>query len=196
MVTSKHSIVVVDDLTVLSLDELSRRYMDIHNQSQLMKGFILLEARERLTSNNEFGDWVDVHGLSVDSQQQRTAFMNLARFFKDHSMEGIKMTAAYQISSPSNEDVAEGVYQEVAGKNLSVKAVKDLIKQKKAILSPDLINGDILPASKIIINEKDVDSVVDLTNGIYTSEEDKVQFLKACIKKIRSHTEPITGELV
>jgi hypothetical protein len=132
-----------ESLNDMTTEQLADRYVDINSQSQMMKGLILLKARELFLSNKEFGDWVNsVHGLSVDSQQNRTLFINLASFFKDRDMSGISLTAAYAISSPANQDVAEDVYQEVLNKNLHVKEVKRLIKQKKAITVATSDNPD------------------------------------------------------
>ena len=102
---------VGDDLATLSLDDLAQRYVSIDQQSQLYKGLILLEARERFVSDKEFGEWVVTHGLSVGTtQQNRTLFMNLAKFFKNRDMTGISLTVAYEISRPQNSSVAEEIY--------------------------------------------------------------------------------------
>lgn len=126
------------DLTVLSLDDLANQYIEIDRQSHLLKGKILLEARSRFPSDKEFGQWISTHSLCVGSQQVRNRLMHLADFFDDtRDMSGISITAAYAISSPLNRSRAIEVYAEVHGKNLPVKAVKDLlviendIKEKK-----------------------------------------------------------------
>jgi hypothetical protein len=130
-----------NDLTGLSTEELAQRYNGIDRQSQLFKGLILLEARGRFASDKEFGQWIATHGLSVGSQQSRTIFINLARFFKDKDMEGISMTAAYEISRPENADVAEKIYMDVINKNLSVKEIKQKIKIAKSIPAISLDNS-------------------------------------------------------
>jgi hypothetical protein len=67
----------------LNLDELANRYIEIDNQAHMMKGLILLEARNRFTSNNEFGDWVkSVIAICDDGFQVRNRLMNYAKFFK------------------------------------------------------------------------------------------------------------------
>lgn len=120
------------NLKDLSLEELATRYEDIDRQSQLFKGLILLEARSRFKSNNEFGDWVkSVQTLCLDAQEVRTRYMNLARYFKDKEMTGISITAAYEISAPINEAIADKVYEYAKGKNLKVAEVKQKIAELK-----------------------------------------------------------------
>ncbi len=118
------------DLKELSLDDLAVRYEEIDRQSHLLKGKILLEARSRFESDKEFGRWIATQTLCLGSgtQKTRNRLMHLADFFtNDRDMQGISITAAYEISSPSNSEIAEKVYKEVREKNLSVKEVKELI---------------------------------------------------------------------
>ncbi len=118
---------ITHDLTVLSLDDLAIQYAEIDQQSNLLKGNILLEARSRFPSDKEFGQWISTHSLCVGSQQSRNRLMHLADFFSDgRDMEGIAITAAYEISAPVNRGKALAAYNKVRGKNLSVKEVKDL----------------------------------------------------------------------
>ena len=119
------------DLTNLSIDELAFRFIEIDQQSHLLKGRILLEARSRFLSDKEFGQWVSTHSLCVGSKQSRNRLMHLADFFgSDRDMTGITITAAYEISAPANSDRALTVYKKVYGKNLSVKEVKALLIEK------------------------------------------------------------------
>lgn len=122
-----------NDLTILSLEQLVERYNQIDKQSQLFKGLILLEARERFLSDKEFGQWVATVGLSDSSRFTRSTYMNLARFFKNRDMTGISMTAAYEISAPCNADIAEEIYSIALFKNLPVAEVKRQIALKKGI---------------------------------------------------------------
>lgn len=115
----------------LTLDELAHRYADIDQQSQMLKGQILLEARERFPSDKEFGQWIVTVGLSDSSRYTRSTYMNLARFFKDRDITGISITAAYEISAPINADIAEEIYEYTRGKNMAVADVKTLIAKKK-----------------------------------------------------------------
>lgn len=116
------------DLSVLSIEELAVQYVEIDRQSHLLRGKILLEARNRFQSDKEFGQWISAHSLCVGSQQSRNRLMHLARFFDDNrDMAGITITAAYEISSPVNQSKAVEVYEQVYGKNLPVKKVKELL---------------------------------------------------------------------
>jgi len=119
------------DLKGLSLDDLAVRYEEIDRQSHILKGKILLEARSRFGSDKEFGKWISTQTLCLGSgtQKTRNRLMHLAEFFDDDNrdMEGISITAAYEISSPANKEIAEKIYGEVHKKNLSVKEVKALI---------------------------------------------------------------------
>lgn len=73
-------------LSDLSLAQLVDNYAQVDQQSQLLKGLILLEARKRFTSNNDFGKWVESVGtLCSDTRQARTKYMNFASYFKDKS---------------------------------------------------------------------------------------------------------------
>ncbi|MEE9338223.1 MAG: hypothetical protein V3U87_09100 [Methylococcaceae bacterium] len=122
--------IIPPDLQGLSLDDLAIQYAEIDQQSNLLKGNILLEARSRFPSDKEFGQWISTHSLCVGSQQSRNRLMHLADFFCDgRDMEGITITAAYEISAPVNRDKAMTVYHEVRGKNLSVKEVKGLLAE-------------------------------------------------------------------
>lgn len=123
----------VDKFTLadLTLEQLADRYKDIDRQSQMMKGLILLEARNRFSSNQEFGNWVVNIELSDDSFQNRNLFMNLARFFQNRKMSGISLTVAYEISRPSNKDIAEKIYEYALNKNLKVLDIKEKIKLGK-----------------------------------------------------------------
>ncbi len=122
--------IIPPDLAGLSLDDLAAQYAEIDQQSNLLKGNILLEARSRFPSDKEFGQWISTHSLCVGSQQSRNRLMHLADFFSEgRDMEGIAITAAYEISAPVNRDKALTVYNKVRGKNLSVKEVKGLLAE-------------------------------------------------------------------
>ncbi len=127
-------------LSDLTLDELVNRYNQIDYQSHIMKGLILLEARSRFPSNNEFGDWIQsVHSICLDSQPVRTRLMNFASYFKNKDTTGISLSACYEISAPINSNIADKVYQEALNKNLSVAEIKAEIAKAKG-LSPQSEN--------------------------------------------------------
>jgi hypothetical protein len=120
-----------DNLKTLTLNELVSRYEQIEQQGQLLQGRILLEVRSRFPGDAEFGRWCAAQTSCVGevTQQHRTRLMNLARFFDgvNRTLDKISLTAAYEISAPKNEDIAEIVYKDVCGKSCSVATVKEFI---------------------------------------------------------------------
>jgi hypothetical protein len=203
------------DLTGLSLEGLAQRYNDIDQQSQIYKGLILLEARGRFSSDKEFGQWIATHGLSVSSQQNRTLFMNLARFFKDKDMRGISLTAAYEISRPDNSDVAEKIYAEVLNKNLSVSEIKRKIKVAKSVPAIDasaateeereeqdqnLSTEEQVDAGSIVIETEVVKKpgdLIDLTlshlGSLNLDLFEKIEVLKKCLDLLQAKLEVDTA---
>lgn len=187
-----------DSLHGMSTEQLANQYASINSQSQMMKGLILLKAREQFPSNIEFGDWVNsVHALCVDGQQVRNRYMHLANFFKSRAMTGISITAAYQISKPDNDSVAVEVYEEVINKNLPVKDITRLIRQKKAItgaafdkhhdsvVTPKSMSekkgNDVRP----IISPENAKTVMDMVDGLGLQTADAVALLEDCIEKLK-----------
>ncbi len=175
--------IIPPDLAGLSLNDLAAQYAEIDQQSNLLKGNILLEARSRFPSDKEFGQWISTHSLCVGSQQSRNRLMHLADFFSDgRDMEGIAITAAYEISAPVNRDKALTVYKKVRGKNLSVKEIKGL-----------LVEGDEKRIEKInskeeiikkIGDEKDIQRVaIDLVDHVMLGKTNlfKLNVLKEAI---------------
>ncbi len=171
---------IVPDLAGLSLDDLAIQYAEIDQQSNLLKGNILLEARSRFPSDKEFGQWISTHSLCVGSQQSRNRLMHLADFFSEgRDMEGIAITAAYEISAPVNRDKALTVYNKVRGKNLSVKEVKGLLSEG-SVKRIEKINSKV----EEIKNSDDVQRmVVELVDNVMLGKTDlfKLEVLKKAI---------------
>jgi len=121
------------DLTVLTLDDLVIQFKVVDRQYHFIKGKILLEARQRFKSDQDFGKWIVSHSLCVGTQQTRNRLMHLADFFdtEQRDMSGISLTAAYEISAPINREKAAEVYDQAHDKNLSVKEVKALLNNTK-----------------------------------------------------------------
>lgn len=118
-------------LKKLTLEELAVRYKEIDYQSQLFKGHILLEARDRFQSNIEFGQWLSVNFTELNSSNTGK-IINLARFFQgDRTLEGISVSAGYLISAPKNKEIAEDVYKEIKDKNLKLEEIKAVINSYK-----------------------------------------------------------------
>lgn len=168
-----------------SLEQLAEQYSTIDEQSQMMKGLILLAAKERLPANKEFGEWVKKnHALCVDSQQVRNRYMNLARFFKNLSMNGISLTAAYHISKPDNELIAEEVYYQVRGRNLKIEEVDKIIREQKSKWGLLPILYEKKP--EIIVDKEKINQVLELVNSFNFGTDAQVKFLKQCILEIKS----------
>jgi hypothetical protein len=178
-------------LSDLSLDELAIRFHQIDSQAQLLKGLILLEARERFKSNNEFGQWVVDVGLSADNRQNRNLFMNLAKFFKDRDMTGISLTAAYEISRPDNAEVAEDIYAYALNKNLKVAEVKRKIEIAKSITSNnnnEIKENTINSESAEIKKDEEIDvikKIIAFVNSFESDANKKIELLEKSIQNIK-----------
>jgi hypothetical protein len=177
----------------LTLEQLADQYAQINKQYQMMKGLILLEARERFLSNNEFGDWVkSVHALCVDGQQVRNRYMNLAKFFKDRPMTGISLTVAYEISKPDNESIAEQIYNKAVNNNLSVEYVKELTIELKSDVQPRLKNSKSPTSSDTQLTQ-----IFELVKGFNLTSDASIDLLNACILKFKDMSiDVIEGEVV
>jgi len=131
-------------LKKLTLEELAVRYKEIDYQSQLFKGQILLEARDRFQSNIEFGQWLSVNFTELNSSNTGK-LINLARFFHgDRTLEGIPVSAGYLISAPKNKEIAEDVYRKIKDKNLKLEEIKAVINSYKqeATSSPEEVQDE------------------------------------------------------
>jgi hypothetical protein len=125
----------VVDLSSLTLNELVAQYIDVDRQSHILKGQILLEARRRFVSNQEFGEW---RSLNFSGLPQQTAnnLMSLARYFNEKSrpLAHIPVSAGYLISAPINEPIAEIVYKKTLElEKPTLKDVRELIEQLKNV---------------------------------------------------------------
>ena len=190
-------------LTDLSLEQLAERYGQIDQQSQFLKGVILLEARQRFPSNNEFGEWIESVGtLCSDTRQARTKFMNFARYFQNKDRNGISLTACYEISAPVNEDVADKVYEYALNKNLSVSDIKAKIKEEKKRLPALESNAEHHDQESFtetdhetgqkeeLMPREDVSEFVKLILSDIQSlpQNEAVRVLKLCLKELNKHS--------
>ena len=193
----------VTSLSDLSLDDLANRYYEIHCQSHLMKGLILLEARNRFSSNNEFGDWVQsVQSICLDSQPVRTRLMNYAKYFKEKDITGISLSACYEISAPVNEDVADKVYEYALNRNLSVADIKAKIKEEKKLLATLESNTeehnqesftetdhDTIKKEELMPREDVSEFVKLILSDVQSlSQNEAVRVLKLCLKELNKHS--------
>jgi hypothetical protein len=170
-----------------------------------MKGLILLEARNRFSSNNEFGDWVQsVQSICLDSQPVRTRLMNYAKYFKEKDITGISLSACYEISAPVNEDVADKVYEYALNRNLSVTDIKAKIKEEKKLLpilesnaeEDDQDHESFTEADhdtnkkEELMPREDVSEFVKLILSDVQSlpQNEAVRVLKLCLKELNKHS--------
>ena len=169
-------------LTNLSIQELATRYVEINSQSQMMKGLILLQARERLPSNIEFGNWVkSISALCADGHQTLNRYMNFASYFKDKDREGISLTACYEISAPINADIADNLYQIALNQNLSVAQIKAEIVKGKGL--PESIGeSELMPLGDISRFMKQV--LADIGE---LSKNDAIRVLDECKKELKNN---------
>lgn len=167
------------NLKSLSLDELAHRFEDIEQQAQLMQGQILLEARNRFASDNDFGTWIEYIGGAIcsTSRQHRTRLMNLARFFEGRELDKISISAAYEISAPVNKDIAEEIYESVRGKNMPLAEVRRQIALKKGVPNTSIIPVDDKPVVKITTKEVETISTNLVNNSTELSLEQKIMQL-------------------
>jgi hypothetical protein len=193
-----------DDLTSLSLDELAFQFESIEQQSQLLQGRILLEARSRLNSDIEFGEWVSKHTgtLCSTTRQQRTRLMNLARYFGNKDIKGISLTVCYEISAPTNVDVADKVYEYALNRNLSVADIKAKIKEEKKLLPILEINSeehnqesftetdhDTVKKEELMPREDVSEFVKLILSDVQSlSQNEAVRVLKLCLKELNKHS--------
>ena len=162
--------------------------IDIILQDQLiLKGLILLEARNRFESDREFGAWVQsTQALCLGGgQPARTRYMNLARFFKDRDMTGISLTAAYEISRPDNADIAEEIYIYALNKNLQVAEIKQKIELVKT-------SSNECNIAKNSVNDKQkehikrIRKIVNLLNSFELEPNEKIELLEESIRNIKN----------
>lgn len=168
----------------LDLNELANRYIEIDSQAHMMKGLILLEARNRFPSNNEFGDWVkSVIAICDDGFQVRNRLMNYAKFFQNKDTTGISLSACYQISAPANAEVADKVYQEALNKNLSVAQIKAEIAKAKGLLTVSVKTSGELELMPL----EDISSFMAqvLADISHLSKPDAIRVLDECKKEIK-----------
>lgn len=153
------------DLSSLSLDDLAAQYIEIDRQSHILKGRILLEARRRFPSNQEFGEWRSLNFSGRLPQQTANNLMSLARFFDDSQrpLGNIPVSAGYLIAAPKYEAIAEQVYERAWG------------MEKPSLLDVKNIIQDIQPVETKPLASDNVDEIVLQISQL--SKEDLIQLL-------------------
>jgi len=176
----------------LSLNELAKQYKEIDRQSHILKGKIILSARARFNSDREFGLWLSEY-LPDLNQKQAHRLMCIAEFFDERnqrSMEGIRLSACYELSAPQHREVAEKIYQEIAGKNYPLSIIKDkLYKNKNKAIA---VNSDIKINNQLTnsVNNEFKYLVNTIINNILAniSSADSIDILKECINSIERNS--------
>lgn len=165
------------DLSVLSLDELARQYVEIDKQSHILKGQILLEARKRFPSNNEFGAWRSLNFNGRVTAQIATHLMNLARFFNEgRPLGNIPISAGYLIAAPKLEDIADVVYERVTLLDKpSLNDVKAVIYELKPDVSIESKDEDNIEIALLHLNKMTKRQLIDmLVNNITYKQLNKL----------------------
>ena len=184
-------IIPVSDLKALSLDELAERASSIVKQSNQLLARILLEGRRRFKSNKEYGQWVNsIIGLSDITFQHRNAMLNWAIFEENHPMDGISMTAGFEIAAPGNADVANKVYDYCYNKNLSVAEVKRYIMQLKSVASIEKkdVSAIVGKPGTMLMHSVSKQEINDFKNNDensnYAAEQKTDAFYEKAIEKV------------
>lgn len=148
-------------LETLSLDELAARYNDIDQQSQLFKGQILLEARNRFPSNVEFGNWLSVNFTELNSSNTGK-LINLAKFFQNgRTLDGIPLSAGYLLAAPCNQEIADQVYIQIKDKNLKLDEIKKIIDQNKCSSPVRELKADVNEDPEITFVEEVIEAELE-----------------------------------
>jgi hypothetical protein len=128
--------------------------------------------------------------------------MNLARYFGNKDIKGISLTVCYEISAPTNVDVADKVYEYALNRNLSVADIKAKIKEEKKLL-PILENNteehnqesftetdhDTVKKEELMPREDVSEFVKLILSDVQSlSQNEAVRVLKLCLKELNKHS--------
>lgn len=134
-------------------------------------------AKQEKKTIKEVIDSISFDGkLKKMSPQHLNKFIRSKDFFNDlRPMNGISATAGFLISAPQNEDIADELYKQVVGKNLSVEAVKVLIAQmrnKKSKVKPT--------TKKVAVIDDQAQKIIDFVNTLFSDTQTALQTLTTC----------------
>lgn len=123
-----------DKLKELTLDQIVDECSLIDRNSKLKYGFLLLEARTRFPSNNDFGDWCSAEFAGQLDTRRATELMSLSRFFTDIPMAEIPVSVGYMLAAPKNVEsgISEKAYKEIIDNHdgkVSIKEAKEIISK-------------------------------------------------------------------
>ncbi|MGB4498377.1 MAG: hypothetical protein WBI40_06740, partial [Methylococcaceae bacterium] len=173
-----------DNYSALDEHQLVNEYLSVDQQSQLLKGKILLEIRKRIPNNVEFGNFIEENlgTICSDTRQSRTRFMNLAKFFETRELDKISISAAYEISAPVNSDIAVEIYEIARGKNMPLAEVRRQIALKKGVSGTSVV-----PTSN--------DAGIQITAMAKTDEEIVQKAVEIMDESIKNETVKIETDL-
>lgn len=188
MLTIKAFEVTEHNLSEINTENLIGGFDLVGEQTQLLQGKILLEIRKRCNQEGKtLRDFVSNLGITSSSllklsTAQRNRLMNLAEFFNDtRPMTGISVTVAYEISAPRNETIANELYDEAVGKNLTVDEIREFIrilKNKSEASTPKL---DYI---KTVSLSEDAKKILEHVNSMNLGEGAAIKILKECYTKM------------
>ena len=130
------------NLKRITLDELAEAYHRYDGVTQLVRGMILIEGRDRFEVKvpgatkktydlKKYGAWIRDNDLDTGSTGARNNYMNLAAFFtkNDRRMDGIALSAAYEMARPKYSEVAPRVYNQVKNRNFPSNEVVRMLEE-------------------------------------------------------------------
>jgi hypothetical protein len=174
------------ELSEIDTANLIDGFDSVGEQTQLLKGKILLEIRKRC-----YRDGITLKDLILSlgikhssllelSPAQRNRLMNLAEFFNDERpMSGISVTVAYEISAPRNEAIADKLYKEAFEKNLTVEDIKswiDIFNNKKDTTK--------LKYDTHVKLSEDAKKILDHVHSLNLNGNTAIKALKECYTKM------------
>jgi hypothetical protein len=186
MISIKAFEVTQHALSEINTENLISGFDSVGEQTQLLKGKILLEIRKRCHKEGiTLKDLITSLGIKHSSllnlsPAQRNRLMNLAEFFNDERpMSGISVTVAYEISAPRNEKIAEKLYGEAFEKNLTVDDIKvfiDIFNKKKSTTKLDYV--------KTVSVSEEAKKILEHVNSMNLSGNVAIKALKECYTKM------------
>lgn len=188
----KTKINLSNNLKHQSLGFLVKQFDDIGNQSQILQGLILIEINARCYQERcTFDEYVEKEEITNSSlctitHQHRTRLMNLAKFFtEDRPMEGISITAGYEISAPKNSKVAVAVYNRAVNQNYPVKTIQEMIRDEMSKLKNKSTNAIKISYTKRVDVPEQAQTVIQLIRQSGISDREALVILKTCYLKIQ-----------
>lgn len=145
------------------LDELVVLYKEVEKQGELYKGLILLYARGKMDSNQEFGKWRSRNFRGLP-QQQANCLMNEARYFRDKPelLDKIPTSIRYAISAPINSLVAD----ELVEKCLKYEGKLSGAVFKGMLDGYDQKKKEVVELTEGQLSARNVSRILEMANGL------------------------------